>query len=148
MKFSGNYQDLLVKRNLAVRKQDRVIYKNSAILLFAEDPDTYIPSAWVRYVRYSGIDALTAINFNVVKDEEFRGPIPRLIEILKRFIYASLRDYYYFDLQNGKFIKISEYPQEAWLEGIINALCHRSYNIQGNPIYIKHFDDRIEISNS
>ena len=41
-----------------------------------------------------------------------------------------------------------EYPEEAWLEGIVNALCHRSYNIQGNAIYIKHFDDRFEISNS
>jgi ATP-dependent DNA helicase RecG len=34
------------------------------------------------------------------------------------------------------------------LEGIVNALCHRSYNIEGNAIYIKHFDDRLEISNS
>ncbi len=38
--------------------------------------------------------------------------------------------------------------KKAWLEGIVNALCHRSYNLQGNCIYIKHFDDRIEISNS
>jgi ATP-dependent DNA helicase RecG len=41
-----------------------------------------------------------------------------------------------------------EYPEEAWLEGIVNALCHRSYNIQGNSVYVKHFDDRLEISNS
>ena len=41
-----------------------------------------------------------------------------------------------------------EYPEEAWLEGIVNALCHRSCNVQGNAIYIKHYDDRLEISNS
>ena len=29
-----------------------------------------------------------------------------------------------------------------------NALCHRSYNIQGSAIYIKHFDDHLEIGNS
>lgn len=31
---------------------------------------------------------------------------------------------------------------------MVNALCHRSYNVQGNSIYIKHYDNRIEISNS
>lgn len=30
----------------------------------------------------------------------------------------------------------------------MNALCHRSYNLQGNPVMIRHFDDRMEISNS
>jgi len=30
----------------------------------------------------------------------------------------------------------------------VNALYHRSYNIQGRPILIKHYEDRIEISNS
>lgn len=43
---------------------------------------------------------------------------------------------------------MTEYPEEAWLEGVVNALCHRSYNSQGSSIYIKHFDDRLEISNS
>ncbi len=148
MKFTGDIDDLMIKRNLAVRKNGVVLYKKSAILLFAEDPDKYIPSAWVRYVRYDGIEVKTWADHNAIKDEEFYGCIPRLIEILRRFIYAGLRDYYYLDISQGKFMKISEYPEEAWLEGIVNALCHRSYNIQWNPIYIKQFDDRIEISNS
>ena len=146
--FVGTDEDVMLKRNLAVKKDGKVLYKNSAILLFAEDPDKYIPNAMVRYVRYAGVSVKTGTEHNVIKDEKFYGCIPRLIEILKRFIYASLRDYYYLDMNTGKFIKISEYPEEAWLEGVVNALCHRSYNLQGNCIYIKHFDDRLEISNS
>jgi len=146
--FSGSNDKVLLKRNLAIEKNGKIICKNSAILLFAEDPDKYIPNSIVRYVRYEGISAKTGVEHNVIKDEKFYGCIPRLIELLKRFIYASLRDYYYLDIEEGKFIKISEYPEEAWLEGLVNALCHRSYNIQGNCIYIKHFDDRLEISNS
>lgn len=64
------------------------------------------------------------------------------------FLRASLRDYYFLDIETGKFRKVPEYPEEAWLEGVVNALCHRSYNVSGNAIYIKHFDDRLEISNS
>lgn len=146
--FNGSNDKLLLNKNLAIKKNGKIFYKNSAILLFAEDPDKYIPNAIVRYVRYEGISAKTGVEHNVIKDEKFHGCVPRLIEILKRFIYASLKDYYYLDVNIGKFVKISEYPEEAWLEGIVNALCHRSYNLQGNCIYIKHFDDRIEISNS
>jgi ATP-dependent DNA helicase RecG len=84
----------------------------------------------------------------VVKDERFETNIPNLIDDLKAFLKASFKDYYFLDMEIGKFRKVPEYPEEAWLEGIVNALCHRSYNVQGNAIYIKHFDNRLEISNS
>lgn len=51
-------------------------------------------------------------------------------------------------MENGRFEHAPEFPKEARLEGIVNAVCHRSYNLQGNCIYVKHFDDRLEISNS
>jgi len=148
MNYEGSFEDLAIKRNLAARKGDQVIYNNAAILLFSEDPSQYIPNALVRYIRYEGTESQSGSRFNVVKDERMEGAIPRLIEILDRFIHASLRDYYYLDLKTGRFQMIPEFPKEAWLEGIVNALCHRSYNLQGNSVYIKHYDDRMEISNS
>jgi len=84
----------------------------------------------------------------VASDERFEECLPRLVELLDRFIHATLRDYYYLDIEDGKFQRIPEYPKEAWLEGIVNAICHRSYNLQGNSIYIRHYDDRLEIANS
>jgi len=102
----------------------------------------------VRYVRYDGIERKSGNEFNVVKDQRFEGAIPALIRELETFIEASLRDYYYLDIKQGRFLRVPEFPKDAWLEGIINALCHRSYNIQGNPVMIRHFDDRMEISNS
>jgi ATP-dependent DNA helicase RecG len=59
-----------------------------------------------------------------------------------------MRDYYYLDIKQGRFLRVPEFPKDAWFEGVVNALCHRSYNIQGNPIMIRHFDDRLEIANS
>lgn len=148
LNFQWDYQQLLLNRHLAVRKNGGVFYKNAAILLFAEDPEKYIASASVRYVRYSWTKAQSWAFLNVVKDEIFAGSIPRLIELVRRFLKIAFKDYYYLDISLGKFIKISEYPEDAWLEGVVNALCHRSYHLQGNRVYIKHFDDRIEISNS
>ena len=148
MSFDWDFRDLLVYRNLATKQDESYIYKNSAILLFAENPEKYIPSASMRYVRYDGNKQSTGVNLNVIKDERFEGCIPRIIELSKRFLQNVFRDYYYLNLRTGKFVKIPEYPKDAWLEGTVNALTHRSYNLQWNVIYIKHFDDRIEISNS
>lgn len=91
---------------------------------------------------------LTGISHNVIKDERFENNIPRVIDDIKRFLRASFKDYHFLNIDDGRFKRVMEYPEEAWLEGIVNALCHRSYNVQGNSIYIQHFDDRLEISNS
>lgn len=148
LNYKGDALDLLVKRHLAHSKDGAYQFKNAAVLLFAQDPEKYIPSASLRYIRYEGTTALTGVSHNVIKDQRFENNIPRLIEETKAFLNASLKDYYFLDIETGRFIKVPEYPEEAWLEGIVNALCHRSYNVQGNAIYIKHFDDRLEISNS
>jgi len=148
LNYKGTILDLLVKRHLATKKADEYLFKNASVLLFVKEPEKYITSASVRYIRYEGTEALTGVSHNVVKDERFENNVPRLIDEIKAFLKASFKDYYFLDLESGKFKKVPEYPEEAWLEGIVNALCHRSYNVQGNAIYIKHFDDRLEISNS
>jgi len=148
LNYGGEALDLLSKRYLAQKEGESYLLKNSTILLFSKDPEKYIPSASVRYIRYDGKEALTGTDHNVIKDERFENNIPNLIDEIKTFLNASFRDYYFLDMEEGKFRKVPEYPEEAWLEGIVNAMCHRSYNSQGSAIYIKHFDDRLEISNS
>lgn len=146
--YTGNPLDLLVKRYLANKKDGNYYFKKSAVLLFAKDPEKYLPSASVRYIRYQGNQQKTGSEHNVIKDRRFENNIPNLIRELKEFLRISLKDSSYLDLETGKFLQVPEYPEEAWLEGLVNALCHRSYNLQGSAIYIKHFDDYLEISNS
>jgi len=148
LNYQGSLLDLLVKRHLAIKKDGEYKIKKAGILLFSKDPEKYITSASLRYIRYEGVEAKFGTEHNVVKDERFENNIPWIIGHVKNFLKATLKDYFFLDLETGRFNKVPEYPEEAWLEGIVNALCHRSYNVQGNAIYIKHFDDRIEISNS
>lgn len=148
LNFEGEPLDLLVKRHLAIKKNEQIIIKKSGVLLFAKEPEKYITSASLRYVRYEGIDTKSGAEHNVVKDIRFEYNIPGMINNVKKFLKDTLKDYFFLDIETGRFNKVPEYPEEAWLEGVVNALCHRSYNVQGNTIYIKHFDDRLEISNS
>ena len=148
MNYQGDVLDLLYKKHLVAKKDGVISFKKSCALLFAIDPEKYIPSASVRYIRYQGIENKTGTEHNVIKDERFENNIPRLIDELRYFLRVSFKEYYFLNMQIGRFEKVPEFPEEAWLEAVVNALCHRSYNVQGNAIYIKHYDDRLEISNS
>lgn len=148
LNYKGDVLDLLIKRHLAIKSNGAYRLKKAGVLLFAKDPEKYITSATLRYIRYEGDEALVGTELNVIKDERFETNIPRIIGNVKAFLKAALKDYYFLNLDSGRFNKVPEYPEEAWLEGVVNALCHRSYNVQGNAIYIKHFDNRLEISNS
>ena len=148
LNYQGDTLDLLEKRHLALKKDGVFRIKKACVLLFAKDPEKYITSASLRYIRYEGTDAKVGTEHNVVKDERFENNIPWIINQVKKFLKTTLKDFYFLDIESGRFNKVPEYPEEAWLEGVVNALCHRSYNVQGNAIYVKHYDDRLEISNS
>ena len=40
---------------------------------------------------------------------------------------------------------VPEYPEFAWLEGVVNAVTHREYAFQGSYIMIAMYNDRLEI---
>lgn len=146
--FKGDLLDLLYKKHLLSKKDGIYQFKKSCVLLFSQNPEKYIPSASVRYVRFEGLESKTGTEHNVIKDVRFENNIPNLIDEIRQFLHISFKEFFFLDINIGKFKKVPEYPEEAWLEAVVNALCHRSYNVQGNAIYIKHFDDRLEISNS
>lgn len=146
--FKGDILDLLYKKHLLSKKDGIYQFKKSCVLLFSQNPEKYIPSASVRYVRFEGLESKTGTEHNVIKDVRFENNIPNLIDEIRQFLRISFKEFFFLDIDIGKFKKVPEYPEEAWLEAVVNALCHRSYNVQGNAIYIKHFDDRLEISNS
>ncbi|MDT0202606.1 ATP-binding protein [Nocardioides sp. AE5] len=36
-------------------------------------------------------------------------------------------------------------PDDAWFEGVVNAVVHRSYSMQGDHVHVDIYDDRISI---
>ena len=70
--------------------------------------------------------------------------MPKLVEEVKNLVQSQLRDFNSLD-KEGKFISVPEYPEFAWLEGIVNAIVHRDYSLTGDCIKISMYDDRLEI---
>ena len=44
--------------------------------------------------------------------------------------------------ENDKRVELPDYPERAVMEGIVNALIHRSYTELGSEVHIDMFDDR------
>lgn len=118
----------------------------AAALLFATHPGRFFPNSRIRFIRYEGSSEEVGTSMNIVKQTTIEGPLPAMLEQSKRFISSQLRDFTSLNPLSGKFSTVPEYPEFAWLEGVVNAVTHRAYNIHGDDIKIKMFDDRLEIS--
>ncbi|MEY8404773.1 ATP-binding protein [Oscillospiraceae bacterium 44-34] len=135
--------DILKSRGLIRQKEDNWSITVAAILLFGKIPTQFLPSARVRFLRYEGTTAGVGTEFNVVKDFTIEKPLHKSIAECKQLIASQMREFQQLG-KDGKFRKIPEYPEFAWLEGLVNAVTHRDYSISGEYIRVTMFDDRIE----
>lgn len=118
---------------------------NAAVLLFAKNIQQFYPNCRIRFIRYNGSFAQVGTEINIIRDHNIEFPILRIIDEAKKFIRNQLREFTALDTQTGKFQIVPEYPEFAWLEGIVNAVTHREYAMTGNFIKVSMYDDRLEI---
>ena len=114
-------------------------------LLFSFSPTAFLPSALVRITRWAGRTRETGRRQNVVSDQRIEGPIPATIEQSRKVI-LELQPKRRALEAGGTFGDVPTVPEEAWLEGLVNAVLHRSYSLEGDHIHVDLFDDRIEIT--
>jgi len=117
---------------------------NAGMLLFGKDVFRFLPNARIRFIRYDGKKFETGRRLNIIKEFDYEGAIPNLIELMTKDVAGQLREFQYLN-DDGKFIVIPEYPEFAWFEGIVNALTHRDYSYRGDYVRISMYDDRLEI---
>ena len=136
---------VLYARGLAKRGTAGPLITIAGVLLFAKYPSAFLPNARIRFIRYEGSKAEIGTSMNIIKQEYIEGPLVKQIEVARTLVQSQLRTFTALNALDGKFISIPEYPTFAWQEGIVNAVTHRAYNIQGDDTKILMFDDRIEI---
>ncbi|MDN5896975.1 MAG: putative DNA binding domain-containing protein, partial [Nocardioides sp.] len=118
----------------------------AAALLFAEHPQEWLPQAFVRVTRFSNDSPGTGSRQNMEsgKDERFEGPIPRIIDSAAACIKSWMPHRRALGT-SGRFSDQPIVPTDAWLEGLVNAVVHRSYSMAGDHIRVSIFPSRIEI---
>jgi ATP-dependent DNA helicase RecG len=137
-------EQVLANHRLGRTAKGEFIPNNSCALLFANDPQDVIPGCMIRFQRIEGQEAVSGRERNVVKDITLTGTVPNLITDAAKVLDTHLRTYSKLGA-DGKFYTAPEYPLDAWLEAVVNACVHRSYNLRNTHIFIRMFDDKLVV---
>lgn len=117
---------------------------HAALLLFGRDVRRFYPGCRVRFLRYEGDKKQGGEAYNIIKDVQFESALPKILDRVRVFVSGQLRDFTALN-ETGRFVTVPEYPEFAWLEGVVNAVTHREYACAGDYIRISMYDNRLEI---
>ena len=131
-------------KNFIAVKNGKEQVSVAAILLFGKNPQQFFPRAYIRFIRYDGIEARVGKDMNVIKDVIFEGRILDQVRQAVDYIKTQMKEKTYLG-HDGIFITEEEYSEFVRTEIVVNAATHRDYGIKGTDIQIKMFDDRLEV---
>ncbi len=124
--------------SLSIYKKDKI--NNAGALMFASKVEKFIPHTESIFAAFKGTDKTNIYDRNDVKDDpliQFNEAVAFLKKHLN--VRSEIRGFDRFD--------IYEIPLDALREAVVNAIVHRDYRIKGTSIYVRIYDDRVEIEN-
>ncbi len=142
---SATPEGMLAARDLLTRDGRLTV---AGWLLFAQRPQSLFPSAVVRVLHYADTDRGTGAAMTLYDGGDVRceGSIPGQVAEAARVI-----DEWVPKVQalapSGRFEPRPIIPRDVWLEGLVNAVLHRSYSMAGDHIRVEIFPNRLEIEN-
>ncbi|MEW6865030.1 MULTISPECIES: ATP-binding protein [Actinomycetaceae] len=117
----------------------------AATLLFDTRPQRDFPSAYIRVLKYDDDERGVGSEMTLLDDVRIEGPLPQQIveaaAAVERLTPAPQQL-----TESGRFERVPIIPRDAWLEGVVNAVVHRSYSMMGDHIRVEIFPHRIEIT--
>lgn len=118
----------------------------AAYLLFGEEPWRRMPHAHVRVLRYLSDERGTGsrLTLDAAADHRCEGPIPEVLQHAIKVIEDVVPQRRALG-SSGRFEAVPIIPRDAWLEGLVNAVVHRSYSASGDHVRVEVFPDRLEI---
>ena len=114
----------------------------ACILLFGKYPQKFFPRGRTRFIRYKGTEERVGAEMNVIKDVTFEGTILDQVKATIAYLETQVEEHTFLG-QHGQFVTHRDYPKFVIQEMVVNACCHRAYNIKGTEIQIKMFDNRL-----
>ena len=137
-------EDVLQLCKLGKKTQNGFQPNLAGAMLFALDPREIAPGAFIRVIRYEGKEEQFGQKMNAVADQIFDGPLPMQVALAEKYIESQVRNFTRLG-KDARFRTSPEYPKDVWLEAVVNAVVHRSYNLKNMNIFVKLFEDKMVI---
>ena len=110
----------------------------AGVLICTERPEQFLKTAVISAVRYRGTDRASG-QFDA---QEISGPVNRQILQALAFTERNMR---VGARKSPAREDLPEYSVRALFEGLVNAVVHRDYSIEGSRIRLAIFSDRLEL---
>jgi len=137
-------EDLLVEVG-AVAGRARFRPTLTGMLFFGRDPQRFYPSFTLTFLHFSGTAPVRSDPEAplYLDNREFQGTLPEMIDAARATVFAKLGKR---GVLNG-FVRhdVSEYPEFAYREAVVNSVAHRDYALEGSSIQIRLFADRLVV---
>lgn len=112
----------------------------AALLVLGKDPMSWIPNAYVQFVRFDGVDLTDPIRHQMEITGPLSDQVRRLDDLLQAQILMTT------DVtSHAKEQRFPDYPLVALQQITRNALMHRNYESTNAPVRVYWYSDRIEI---
>ncbi len=135
-------KDALAHKGLTDKRDGALNF--AGLVALGRTPTDFLPGARLRFLKFEGTKEISGAQRNVVKDTWFDGPLPKIVADFRVFMKSTIREFDYLG-KDGKFVREPEYPEFALDEVVVNALVHRSYSLRNAAVFVRMFDDRIEV---
>lgn len=113
------------------------------ILTLGKSPRTWVPSAYVQFLRIRG----KQWGDPVIDEQEIDGNLDTMFRRLDDKLKATLAVSVDFTSGATTEVRTTPYPLSALQQITRNAVMHRTYEGTNAPVRVYWFDDRIEINN-
>ena len=131
---------ILLKRNLLVKEESGDVRASVAgLLLCCEQPEHFLPNAFIEAVRYRGIRQDSNYQIDA---QRIRGSLDQQINQGMAFLK---RNQTIMATKEPHRAEKPQFSERAVFEALVNAAAHRDYSIFGSKIRFFMFDDRLEI---
>jgi predicted HTH transcriptional regulator len=115
---------------------------HAAVLLFADDPQRFLTTSFVKCLRFHG----TEIRKPIPAYSSFRGTVFELVDQAVDFVLSKLDRAVGTRARSNQAPETYELPPDAVTEAIVNAIAHRDYASNAS-VQVMLFADRLEIWN-
>jgi ATP-dependent DNA helicase RecG len=115
---------------------------NSALLVFAREPQQFFPSAVTKCAHFHGFSVVKPIPDHKV----FQGDVFEQVDLAVDFVLSKISVSVGMRNNSNQAPIQYEIPRAVVAEAIVNAVAHRDYTSNGS-VQVMLFADRLEISN-
>ncbi len=124
--------------SLSIYRQGKIT--NAGALMFASKVENFIFHSESILGAFKGTDKTNIYDRHDVRDD-LLTQFNEAVNFLKK--HLNVRS----EIRGVNRADIYEIPLDALREAMVNAIVHRDYSLKGTSIYVRVYDDRVEIEN-